>query len=177
MKIQAFIPCRLGEPITALTLHGGTLYFGSISGYIGKYSAEKPNVEYHPQCFAELIRDMHAEADNLYVCVGDQYISEHDTKTLNKLEDHPYEDFKHKDLLCGNYFSFVGKSPKTGAVTSLLALFPTTEIERLSELTSGRERERPEELHPDEDADHSRGRRAQHQQAVSAQELLCPDGL
>lgn len=136
MRVEAFIPCRLGEPITAVKISGQSLYFGSISGYIGKYDSFAKSLDYYPNCLAELVRNLEIDNGALFACVGDQFVSEHDAKTLAKVEDHQWEDFKHRDLICGNYFSYIAKSPRTGKVTAFLSLFPTTEVERLSSLKS-----------------------------------------
>lgn len=138
MKIEVFIPCRLGEPLSALFIAENTLYFGSISGYVGKYDLTTKLLEYFPHCMAELIRDIYVENEKVYFCVGDQFIAVHNAASLLKISDIPYEDFKHKDLICGNYFSFIDKSKVTGKITNFLALFPTSEVERLSKVTSAR---------------------------------------
>lgn len=136
MKIETFIPCRLGEPITSLFLSNSAVFFGSISGYIGKYDYIKKSLDYYPHCLSELIRDILHDDDKLYACVGDQYISVHNASDLNKESDIGYDDFKHKDLICGNYFSFIAKSNASKNITAFLALFPTAEVERLSLLKS-----------------------------------------
>ena len=118
MKVDTFVPCRLGEPITSVALSKTSLYFGSISGYIGKFDTQTKQQEYYPHCMTELIRDLCFDDDKLYACVGDQYIAVHKASDLSKLEDLGYDEFKHKDLLCGNYFSFIKKSQKTTKMTA-----------------------------------------------------------
>jgi hypothetical protein len=96
--------------------------------------------------------------------VGDQFISEHSSSSLAKVGEHQYEDFKHKDMMCGNYFSFVATSPRTKNITAFLALFPTSEVERVSKVTSAGERQRPEAVFPSQDPGPGGADRDQHHQ-------------
>ena len=142
MKIEKFIPCRLGEPLTSIYSSKSALFFGSISGYLGKYDYATKQLTYFANCMNELIRDICVDDSKVYACVGDQYIAIHDENDLNKIEDIGYDDFKHKDMLCGAYFSFISKSEKTNKVVSFLSLFPTSEIEKISTLKSVRKSKR-----------------------------------
>ena len=75
MRFETFIPCRLGEPITALELAKTELFFGSISGYVGRYDSTTRATSYSSICHSELIRSICYENDFLYVCVGDDFIA------------------------------------------------------------------------------------------------------
>lgn len=136
MQIETFIPCRLGEPLTAVRLTSSGFFFGSISGYIGKFNFQNKALTYFPNCMNELIRDICIHDKKIYCCVGDQFIAVHEENDLSKIEDVQYEDFKHKDLLCGAYFSYIAKSTKQNKVTAILSLFPTSEVEKQSILNS-----------------------------------------
>jgi len=136
MRFETFIQCRLGEPITAVKLFRDELFIGSISGYIGRYSNRTRAVEYFPNCHPELIRDLYVFGNEVFACVGDEFIACHNINDLTSYHVIHYDEFRHKDLLCGNYFSMINYGKEAKGVVALLALFPTTDTERLSKLIS-----------------------------------------
>jgi hypothetical protein len=152
MRFETFVQCRLGEPITAVALDREELYFGSISGYIGRYSSRTRAVEYYSNCHPELIRDIHVHENELYACVGDEFIACHNINDLSSYHILHYEGFMHKDLLCGNYFSLINFGKQSQSVVALLALFPTTDTERLSTINSSGKHKQHEARHYNEEA-------------------------
>ena len=139
MRFETFVPCRLGEPITAVELDHGSLFFGSISGYIGRYDFVSRTTSYSPICHSELIRSICLHDDQLYVCVGDDFIAKYEADDLSTFTTIGYNAYKHKDLLCGNNFTFVKYSMHAKSVVAFLALFPTSDVERWSKINSVRE--------------------------------------
>ncbi len=58
MEYVDYIKSRIGEPIVSIKIEKNNLYFGSISGYIGKSNLETKELIYCQKSFDELIRDI-----------------------------------------------------------------------------------------------------------------------
>ena len=130
MNFLSFIPCRLGEPITALDISDGQIAFGSIIGYYGVYNVELDELRYGRDCLSELVRSAKIFKKHLYLTNGDENIAVVSLDNLDQISLFDYPELRYKHEVCSNYMSYFSISPERNSIRSLLVFAPTTEVNR-----------------------------------------------
>jgi hypothetical protein len=125
MNFVSYIPCRLGEPITALDIADGHLAFGSIIGYYGVYSFENDELRYGKECLNELVRAIKIFHGKLYMTNGDENITVVSLDNLDEIKTTIYPDLQFKHEVCSNYMSAFYEDKKKDVLQSLLIFAPT----------------------------------------------------
>lgn len=130
MNFVSFIPCRLGEPITAIDISEGNIAFGSIIGYYGVYNIDNDELHYGKECLSELVRAVKLFKRKLYLTNGDENIAVASLDSLDQLVLHDYPELRYKHEVCSNYLSFFSVEKEQNLLASILVFAPTTEVNR-----------------------------------------------
>lgn len=131
MDLITFIPCRLGEPISALDIADGVLAFGSIIGYYGLYFVERDAVRYGRECLTELVRAVKIFGDSLYLCNGDENISVAPLEDIDELRATDYPDLRFHHEICSSYMAELSADRGGQTLRALLVFSPTPDLERV----------------------------------------------
>lgn len=131
MDFITFIPCRLGEPISALDISDGVLAFGSIIGYYGLYFIERDALLYGKECLTELVRAVKIFGKHLYLCNGDENITIVPLASIDKWNVTDYPDLRFHHEICSSYMAELSVDGARGLLRALLVFSPTPDLERV----------------------------------------------